>query len=109
MGVVFGIGKVIVFCFVEVGVVFELVDIDELGFKGVKKEVEEFGVEVNIYCVDILCKVEIDVFWKVFEGREFNIFVNNVGVYWFKDFIEVNEDFYERVMNINFYFVFWMC
>lgn len=108
-GAASGIGKATALRFAEAGASLELVDIDELGLKGVKKEAEEFGVEVNIHRVDLSRKVEIDALWKALEGREPDILVNNAGVYWFRDFTEVNENFYERVMNINLHSVFWTC
>ncbi len=64
-GAASGIGKATALRFAEAGgAALELVDIDELGLKGVKKEAEEFGVEVNTHRVDISRKVEIDALWK---------------------------------------------
>ncbi len=35
--------------------------------------------------------------------------VNNAGVYPFKKFLEVNEDFLRWVLSVNTLSVFWMC
>ncbi len=69
----------------------------------------EFGVDVNLHRVDLSRKVGVDALWEGLRGREPTVLVNNAGVYWFRDFTEVDEGFYEKVMAINIHSVFWMC
>ncbi|NJE09352.1 SDR family NAD(P)-dependent oxidoreductase [Thermococcus sp. MAR1] len=108
-GAASGIGRATAIRFAEAGADLELVDLNESGLEETKALVEEFGVEVNLHRVDLSRKVEVDALWEVLRGREPTVLVNNAGVYWFKDFTEVDEGFYEKVMAINLHSVFWMC
>ena len=105
-----GIGKAIAYRFAEAGADLELVDINELSLNTVKKELENlFDVEINIYKVDLSKKEEIDRLWKELEGKEPDILINNAGIYPIKPFLDTDEAFLEKVMNINLNSVFWMC
>lgn len=84
-------------------------DINEEGLKQVKDELAQFGVEVNLHRVDLSDKQQIDALWRELKGREPDILVNNAGIYPFKDFLEVDQEFLDRVMEINLRSVFWMC
>jgi len=108
-GAASGIGRAAALRFAEAGANLELVDIDEFGLKETKALSEEFGVEVNVHRVDLSRKIEIDALWEALRDKEPDILINNAGVYWFKDFTEVDDGFYERVMAINLDSVFWMC
>jgi NAD(P)-dependent dehydrogenase (short-subunit alcohol dehydrogenase family) len=108
-GAASGIEKATALRFAEAGANLELIDVNKLGLRSVQKEAEEFGVDANVHRVDLSRKVEIDALWKALEGREPDTLINNAGVYWFKDFTEVDEGFYERVMAINLHSVFWTC
>ncbi|CAD5244986.1 SDR family NAD(P)-dependent oxidoreductase [Thermococcus camini] len=108
-GAASGIGRATAIRFAEAGADLELVDLNESGLEETKALVEEFGVDVNLHRVDLSRKVEVDALWEVLRGREPTVLVNNAGVYWFKDFTEVDEGFYEKVMAINLHSVFWMC
>lgn len=75
-----------------------------------KKELENlFDVEINIHKVDLSKKEEIDGLWKKLEGKEPDILINNAGIYPIKPFLDIDEAFLEKVMNINLNSVFWMC
>ena len=63
----------------------------------------------EVFKVDLSRKEEIDHLWDSLKGREPDILVNNAGIYLFKDFLEVNEGFLEKVMGVNLMAVFWMC
>ena len=105
-----GIGKAIAYRFAEAGADLELVDINELSLNTVKKELENlFDVEINIHKVDLSKKEEIDRLWKKLEGKEPDILINNAGIYPIKPFLDTDEAFLEKVMNINLNSVFWMC
>ncbi|WP_456396229.1 SDR family NAD(P)-dependent oxidoreductase [Thermococcus sp.] len=108
-GAASGIGRATAIRFAEAGADLELVDIDEFGLEETKALAEEFGVEVNLHRVDLSRKVEIDALREALMGREPDILINNAGVYWFRDFMEVDEEFYGKVMAINLHSVFWMC
>lgn len=104
-----GIGKAIAFRLGEAGATLDLVDIDEAGLNDVKKELSKLNVEINIHKVDLAKKSEIDGLWKKLNKKEPDILINNAGVYPFKDFLEIDEKFLKKVVDINLNSVFWMC
>ena len=104
-----GIGSAIANRFAEAGAALELVDINDEGLKSVKKELSRFNLEINLHKVDLSNKEEIDGLWEKLTGNEPDVLVNNAGVYPFQDFLEVDESFLEKVMEINLNSVFWMC
>jgi NAD(P)-dependent dehydrogenase (short-subunit alcohol dehydrogenase family) len=104
-----GIGKAIAFRFSEAGAALELVDVNEEMLRRTKDELAQFNVEINVHRVDLSEKNEIIDLWEKLSKREPDILVNNAGIYPFKNFLEINENFLEKVMKINFYSVFWMC
>jgi NAD(P)-dependent dehydrogenase (short-subunit alcohol dehydrogenase family) len=104
-----GIGKAIAYRFAEAGADLELVDIDEMSLKDVKKEFSKFSAEIGTHKVDLSKKEEIDSLWDRLNGKEPDILVNNAGIYPLKNFLEVDEVFLRKVMQINLNSVFWMC
>jgi 3-oxoacyl-[acyl-carrier protein] reductase len=104
-----GIGKAITYRFAEAGADLQLVDIDEKRLATVKQECTQFKSDVDIFRVDLSRKEEIDRLWQELKGKEPDILVNNVGVYPFKDFLEVDDAFLKKVMDINLNSSFWMC
>ncbi|MCD6487625.1 MAG: SDR family oxidoreductase [Desulfurococcales archaeon] len=109
-GAASGIGKATALRFGEAGSDLELVDINLEGLKTVASEIKSrYGVEVGIHRVDLSKKSEIDKLWEDLSGREPDILVNIAGIYVFKDFLELNEDFLEKIMSVNLYSVLWMC
>ena len=108
-GAASGIGEAIALRFAEAGAYLYLVDINEEGLRAVAGKVSELGVGAEVFKVDLSRKEEIDRLWVSLRGREPDILVNNAGIYLFKDFLEVNEGFLEKVINVNLTAVFWMC
>jgi NAD(P)-dependent dehydrogenase (short-subunit alcohol dehydrogenase family) len=108
-GSAIGIGRAIAYRFAEAGADLELVDINRRGLEAAKKELLHFKSEIDIHRVDISVKDEIDSFWKALNGKEINIVVNNAGIYPFKNFLEVDDDFFRKVMDINLNSAFLMC
>jgi len=104
-----GIGKAIAYRFAEAGADLELVDINEESLIAAKEELERFDVEINVHRVNLSKKEEIDVLWERLAGREPDILVNNAGIYPTKPFLEVDESFLKKVMDVNLNSVFWMC
>lgn len=104
-----GIGRGIALRFAEAGATLELVDVNEAKLKTVKKELSKYQVEINLHKVDLSKKKEIIGLWESFSNNEPDILVNNAAIYPFKNFIEIDEAFLEKVMKNNFYSVFWMC
>lgn len=104
-----GIGKAIAYRFAEAGADLELVDISEKGLSTVKKELASFNREVSTHKVDLSRKQEIDALWLKLKGKEPDILVNNAGIYPTRSFLDVDEAFFKKVMDINLNSVFWMC
>jgi NAD(P)-dependent dehydrogenase (short-subunit alcohol dehydrogenase family) len=105
-----GIGRAVAYRFAEAGAGLELVDISVGSLDKVRQELEQFNVEVNIHKVNLSRKEEIDALWTVtLKGKEPDILVNNAGIYPSKPFLDVDEVFLKRVMDINLNSVFWMC
>ena len=107
-GAAAGIGRAIALRFAEIGAALELVDIDMKGLKRVKGEIEKFGNDVNIYKVDVSKREDIVELWD-YIGDPPDILVNNAGIYLFQDFLEVDEEFLEKILDVNLKSVFWMC
>ncbi len=104
-----GIGKAIAYRLAEAGAKLEIVDIDEEGLISVKQAVEKLGVEVRSHVVDLAKKEEIDRLWDSLEGVGPDILVNNAGVYPLREFLTVDEKFYQAVVRTNLESVYWMC
>jgi 3-oxoacyl-[acyl-carrier protein] reductase len=100
-GSALGIGKAMAYRFAEAGADLELVDINGPGLKAVIAELSEYAVGINIHKVDLSRKEEIDALWEELKGKEPDILVNNAGIYPFKDFLEVDDVFFSKVMDIN--------
>ena len=94
--------------FAEAGADLHLLDINMEGLEKVRSELSDFNVKVALYGVDLSKEKDIDSFWEKLEGDP-DILINNAGIYAFKDFLEVDEEFLERAMMINTYPVLWMC
>lgn len=108
-GAATGIGEAIAYRFAEAGGNLELLDINEELLEKVKDELSQFNVIINTHKVDLSKKEEIINLWAKINGNEPDILINNAGIYPFKNFLKVDDTFLQKVMNINFYSVFWMC
>jgi len=104
-----GIGKAMAYRFAEAGADLELVDMNKKGLGVVRKELLQFNTEIDIHKVDLSQREEIELLWEKLNGKEPDILVNNVGVYPFKNFLEVDDAFLKKVMDINLNSVFLMC
>lgn len=104
-----GIGKAMAYRFAEAGADLELVDMNRDGLRVVKKELSQFKSEINIHKVDLSRKEQIDDLWEHLEEEEPDILVNNAGIFPFRSFLEVDDAFFRKVMDINLTSAFWMC
>jgi len=104
-----GIGRAIACRFAEAGADLELVDVNRDALRRVRKECSHLGPEVGLHTVDLSQKEEIDSLWETLKGKEPDILVNNAGIYPFRSFVEVDEGFLNKVMDVNLNSVFWMC
>jgi len=104
-----GIGLASAYRFAEAGANLELIDINKDGLQSAKDYLSQFKVDVNTHVVDLSKKDQIDALWAELMKRTPDILVNNAGIYPFKNFLEVDRSFYNKVMEINIESVFWMC
>jgi 3-oxoacyl-[acyl-carrier protein] reductase len=104
-----GIGEAIAYRFAEAGADLHLVDIDTEGLDTVRRHLSRFNVRTEIHNVDLSDKHQRDSLWKKLDRREPDILVNNAGIYPFRRFLDVDEQFFKKVMEVNLNSVFWMC
>jgi len=108
-GSALGIGKAMAFRFAEAGADLELVDMSERGLRTVVGELSKFAVKISTHKVNLSSKEEIDALWEKLKGKEPDILINNAGIYPFKNFLEVNDAFLSKVLDINLKSVLLMC
>jgi len=108
-GAASGIGKAIAIRYAEAGANLQLVDLSEKGLKEIQAMLIKNGAQVECYVVDLSNKKEIDALWKQFQRSIPDILINNAGIYPFRDFIDVEEDYFRKVMDVYLNSVYWMC
>lgn len=108
-GSALGMGKAMAHRFAEAGADLELVDVNGRGLRTVAEELSKFKARVYIHKVNLSSKEEIAALWEELKGKEPDILVNNAGVYPFKDFLEVDDAFFNKVMDINLRSALLMC
>lgn len=112
-----GIGRGIARCLAEEGVHLALADISKSGAEAAAEEMEEFGVNVIPYTLDVTDKSQcidiVDATNK--EMGSLDIVVNNAGVIGGTDFklgmplSDINEDDWDDTYNVNVKGVFLLC
>jgi NAD(P)-dependent dehydrogenase (short-subunit alcohol dehydrogenase family) len=104
-----GIGRAMAYRFAEAGADLDLVDMNIKGLGLVKKELSRFESEIDIHKVDLSREEEVDALWEELSGKEPDILVNNAGIYPFKNFLEVDDAFLKKVIDINLRSALLMC
>lgn len=108
-GAASGIGKAIAIRYAEAGATLHLVDLSEKGLKEVQASLTKNGAQVEYHVVDLSTKRQIDVLWEQFHQNAPDILINNAGIYPFRDFVDVEEEYFRKVMDVNLNSVYWMC
>lgn len=108
-GAASGIGKAIAERYAEAGSALILVDIDKEKLDRLPEFFKKWPVKVTTYRVDLSSKEEIDLLWDKIGNNVPDVLVNNAGIYPFKKFDDVDEQFLDRIFAINLKSVFWMC
>lgn len=108
-GAASGIGRAMAVRFAEAGSNLVLVDIQKQKLDDLAKELKEHKVSVKTYKVDLSSKKQIDRLWNYLKSDTPDILINNAGIYPFRNFTDIDEKHYNKVMDINLNSVFWMC
>jgi NAD(P)-dependent dehydrogenase (short-subunit alcohol dehydrogenase family) len=108
-GAAVGIGRAIALRFAEAGAGLELVDIDEEKLVKTVGDIIEISEDVRSHIVDISDRTQRMRLWETISRDMPDILVNNAGVYPFKEFLDVDDALYNKVMAVNLDAVYWMC
>ncbi len=108
-GAASGIGRAMAERFAEAGSDLILIDIQDEKLHQVRSELNRYGVKIKIFKVDLSRKPQIDRLWIKIKNNLPDILVNNAGIYPFREFVDIDEKHYQKVMDINLNSVFWMC
>ncbi len=102
-----GIGRAVAIRFAEAGAFLITVD------RSVEEEVPEYlskAAGVKHYQTDLGKKEEIDKLWAAMSDDELpDILINNAGIYPMKQFEEIDQEFMNKVIDINMNSMLWMC
>ena len=108
-GAASGIGKAPSWRFAEAGSDLILVDIDEKGLKKTKEDLSIFNLNIQTFLSDLSNKNNIDQLWDGLDGNIPDGLINISGIYPSKNYLQVDQDFYEKTLATNLHSVFWMC
>lgn len=98
-----GIGKGIALALAKAGAKVIVTDIDEKECQEVVKEIEKLGSQGLAKKVDVTNKKEIEEAVKAAIDKfgKLDILVNNAGICPFKPFLELTEEDWDKVLDIN--------
>ncbi len=105
-GAASGIGKAICWRFADAGSGLMLVDINKKGLHSTQKELHHFQTQIQTFTVDLSDKNKVDRLWKNIDDNTPDILINNSGIYPPKDYLEIEQDFYDRIFGVNLDAVF---
>lgn len=104
-----GIGNAVARRFAEAGADLLLVDKDIAGLELLKKNLADITINITIHAIDLSDKAAIDDLWEKIDGRKVDVLINNAGIYPFKKFLELDESYLDKIMQVNLFSVLWMC
>ncbi|MBN1682277.1 SDR family oxidoreductase [Candidatus Bathyarchaeota archaeon] len=107
-GAAVGIGKSICERLAEAGADLILIDINEKKLLETSKELGSYNVKIIPKIMDLSQKSQIDNFWLQIKNISPDILINNAGIYPIKDFLEIDEVFFDKVYSINLKAAVWM-
>lgn len=108
-GAASGIGEAICCRFARSGADLLMIDINQKGLEKVKASLSSCEVEIETHVLDLSRKAAIDDFWESRKNHKPNILVNNSGIYPAKRYLDVDQEFYQQILNVNLSSAFWMC
>ncbi len=98
-----GMGKAHSLALAKAGAKVILTDIDFQEVQKSAQEIIDLGLEARTYKLYVTNKIEIDqVFDQVFEVyKRLDILINNAGILLSKPFLEITQEEWDKVLNIN--------
>ncbi len=110
-GAASGIGQMTAIRFAREGAKVCICDVNETGLAETRKSVEECGVECLSMPVNVRSQEDIEAFIQAVLDRfeRIDILVNNAGTGQFVPFAMIDNDEYDRVMEINVRGMFFFC
>lgn len=104
-----GIGRLLSLEFAKRGAVLVLWDIDEKGNRETAEIITELGGKAHVYKCDVSNKEEV---YKIahevkMEAGDVTMLVNNAGIVYGKDFMEITDEEIEKTMKVNSLAHFW--
>lgn len=97
-----GIGKGIALKFLQEGASVLISDVNEEQLAQTQKELEKWG-DVHSFCIDVTNPDEVQAMvekaWNIW-GR-IDILANNAGIGTFEKFMEISDDSWNRILNVN--------
>lgn len=108
-GAAAGMGAATAKRFAEAGANLILLDLDERGLRSVQESLSGDNCRVETYAIDLGSKEEIDRFWDTLAPNQPDILINNAGIFPFNDFLHSDEEFVQKVLDVNLLSVYWMC
>ncbi len=109
-GAASGIGAAIAMRFAEAGASLLLVDVQADALERLADRIRAVPTDVQTFRMDLSREEAIRMFWRDMEPAVVpDILVNNAGIYPFHDFLELDTEVLERVLQINLKSALWMC
>ena len=97
-----GIGFEIATQFAKGGAALTLIDVNADNLDTSVAQIKDLGVDVNGYCIDISMRKDVyDVVRKADDGQPIDILVNNAGVAFETPFLNIPEQEWKQVIDIN--------
>lgn len=102
-----GIGKQVAIRFAEAGAHVMTVNRKP---DDAAKEYLKGASDVSLFKADLGVKADIDKLWDSISDDELpDVLINNAGIYPMKNFEEVDQEFLQKVLDVNLTSMFWMC
>jgi NAD(P)-dependent dehydrogenase (short-subunit alcohol dehydrogenase family) len=108
-GAAAGIGKAMTLRFADAGADLVLLDIDKTGLEQTAEDLRSVSSKVITHIVDLTKKTQIDRFWHNFTPGVPDTLINNAGSYPMLDYLEMDQRFLEKTMQLNLESALWMC
>lgn len=104
-----GIGRAMATRFAEAGADLNLLDIDESGLAETVGSVRRWNRAVATSRLDLSRKEEIEAFWERVGDEIPDTLINNAGIYPMRDYLEVDQGFWDKTLRANLDSAVWMC